>query len=502
MQKSFRLWVVAVLALYLFIKLLGWLGPSPAAYRGLMQTVSQSAKLARVGAVEQLPPSFADLVGQIPHASSGLHGGGTTEHAAETPVQHVQGVMLRAEIGSEGDEGARVEAQLLSEAGELVLTQEELEEMRRNRRERLWGEPEEDVYVSIARPSKNKLHETTIVFLHGMGEKAPDSFMTVHLHKRFPNTRWVLPQAPDRPITHFRGEKHPAWFDIDGFPYVPSDRDDANLFSSVRSINRIIAEERALLIRNLRRRGGGAALSPGPRVGEGYPASLGPEGLDGYDEGFGTPEERAWASKRIVLAGFSQGAVVTLLAGLTHPYQLAGLVVFSGLLPLREDMSRLISDLDGRRDLPVFWGHGCEDPYLLFTDALTSASLLDPASLPDDAHPSSLYLDHPSYRLNLTRFTFKIYPGLEHTFAWPELQDVAAFLESVLPRGQQRGDRIPRDLERLEPARMAAGAVAPTAQLVVRETDGETTARTMKGGESVAGRRSGFEGELTHPAPG
>lgn len=39
---------------------------------------------------------------------------------------------------------------------------------------------------------------------------------------------------------------------------------------------------------------------------------------------------------RIVLGGFSQGGTMSLLAGLTGPHRMAGLVVLSGWLPLRE----------------------------------------------------------------------------------------------------------------------------------------------------------------------
>ncbi|GAA6040747.1 hypothetical protein JCM8097_003277 [Rhodosporidiobolus ruineniae] len=466
MQKTARFWLVGAFCLFAFVKLIDLIGFSPAAYRSLMQSVTKSAKLARVGALDQLPPSFTNLMDKLPRPSNWMSPGaaGSGHSPLAMPIQQAQSP-FRVELGDvQPDEGVLVEeeqleasrAQLSAEDQErakyeLVLSPLELEMVQRNRREKLWAPPEEDLWVDIAKPKKGSLHESTVIFLHGMGEKAADSFLPVHLHKRFPNTRWVLPQAPDRVVSAFPNKEVPAWFDIRHFPYDPNDRDYDNLFASVRAINRVIAEERALLIRNLRRRGGGAALgvSSGPKVGEGYATSLGPDGEDGADEHFGTKEEREWASKRIVLAGFSEGAVVTLLAGLTHRERLGGLVAFSAFLPLREDMSRLIIDLD-RKDLPVFWGHGWNDPFLLFTDALTSVSLIQPTAVPTfdnpEAVPSSLYLDQPSYRLNLTRFTFKSYKGLEHTFDWDELQDVSSFLEGVLPKGTQRGERIPRGL--------------------------------------------------------
>ncbi|GAA5974031.1 hypothetical protein JCM11641_008223 [Rhodosporidiobolus odoratus] len=465
MQKSLRLLSIAAIALFLFIKLLNAGLPTTKQ----QEAIRQSAKLAQAGQLEQLPLSLTEHEEVWSNPSVGPQSiESSMPRVVAVPPQSQRQAMQRPfsiEVGAPADEGERVEAELarkqleqrptLAEVGQpggLVMSVVELEQMRRNRRERLWARPEEELWVALAQPSKGHVHESTIIFLHGMGEVAADSFMAVRLHKRFPNTRWVLPQAPDRPVTARDGKLHPAWFDIDRFPYDPNDRDDEGLFSSVRGINRVIAEERALLIRNLRRRGGGAALSSGPRVGEGYSTDIGPDGEDGHAVEFGTSEERTWASKRIVLAGFSQGSVVTLLAGLTHPEQLAGLVVFSGFLPLRENLSKLMIDLD-RRDIPLFWGHGCEDPFLLFDDALTSASLLQPAAVTSHlhAHPSThplstLHLTHPSYRLNLTQVTFKGYQGLEHSFDYDELDDVTEFLRGMLPKGVQRGERIPRDL--------------------------------------------------------
>jgi hypothetical protein len=166
----------------------------------------------------------------------------------------------------------------------------------------------------------------------------PSPILSVFLPPRtdFPFCR------PDRYVTALGGV-YPAWFDIRDFPYDPyTDRDYDSLFSAVRMINRLIYEERALLIRNLRRRGGGSVeRSTGPKVGEGYATSIGPEGNHGEDVDFGTPEEKEWASKRIVLSGFSQGGVVSLLTALTHPLQLGGLVCFSSFLPLREDLAKV-----------------------------------------------------------------------------------------------------------------------------------------------------------------
>ena len=63
--------------------------------------------------------------------------------------------------------------------------------------------------------------------------------------------------------------------------------------------------------------------------------------------------------EQVVLLGFSQGAVMTLMAGLRAPQRLAGLVVLSGYLPLPGSVHTELSA--GNRDVPIFMAHGDQD---------------------------------------------------------------------------------------------------------------------------------------------
>ena len=54
-------------------------------------------------------------------------------------------------------------------------------------------------------------------------------------------------------------------------------------------------------------------------------------------------------ASRIVLGGFSQGAAMTLLTGMTSERRLGGLAVLSGWLPLREKV-KSVSGSRPRRD--------------------------------------------------------------------------------------------------------------------------------------------------------
>ncbi len=84
------------------------------------------------------------------------------------------------------------------------------------------------------------------------------------------------------------------------------------------------------------------------------------------------------AGERLVLGGFSQGAMLSLDVALHRASPLAGLVLLSGTLIAEPVWTPL---LPARRGLPVFLSHGSEDPLLPFAvaellrDQLSSAGL-------------------------------------------------------------------------------------------------------------------------------
>jgi len=74
----------------------------------------------------------------------------------------------------------------------------------------------------------------------------------------------------------------------------------------------------------------------------------------------------------IIIAGFSQGAILSLNLGLSHPELVSGIGIFSGMLPekIEERMSKDI------KDLPVFLTHGSEDKGIDFSLAEKTNSFL------------------------------------------------------------------------------------------------------------------------------
>lgn len=128
-------------------------------------------------------------------------------------------------------------------------------------------------------------------------------------------------------------------------------------------------------------------------------------------------------ASRIVLGGFSQGGAMSLLTGLTSPVKLGGLVTLSGWLPIRNEVEEKLAL--HTPSLPIFMGHGVEDPIVPVSIAELSARYLSEKF----GVASQENIGEPGLK-------FKEYPGLEHSTSEEELEDVAAFLRHVVPESQ------------------------------------------------------------------
>ena len=76
---------------------------------------------------------------------------------------------------------------------------------------------------------------------------------------------------------------------------------------------------------------------------------------------------------RLVLGGFSQGAMLSLDTALRSARSLAGLVLLSGTIVAEDEWAPL---LPARKDVPVFQSHGRQDPVLPFSVAERLAAVL------------------------------------------------------------------------------------------------------------------------------
>ncbi|KAJ1851070.1 hypothetical protein LPJ73_003173 [Coemansia sp. RSA 2703] len=157
-------------------------------------------------------------------------------------------------------------------------------------------------------------HTATLIFIHGLGDSGYGWKPVAEvLSRQLPHVKFVLPNAPEQPVTLNAGFRMPSWYDIRSLNKLANDEDEAGMNSSMVKINQVIQAE----------------------LDQGIPAN------------------------RIVLGGFSQGGAMTLFTGLQTEYRLGGLVVLSGYLPMRE---RLLSRAtEASKKIPIFQAHGTAD---------------------------------------------------------------------------------------------------------------------------------------------
>ena len=177
----------------------------------------------------------------------------------------------------------------------------------------------------------------SIIWLHGLGADGHDFEPIVPELKlpAAPAIRFVFPHAPIRAVTINGGAKMRAWYDID--PRAPLAGDE-DIRSSAASIEELIDEQ----------------------VARGIP------------------------TKRIVLAGFSQGGVIALQLGLRYREPLAGIMALSTYLHDPEHVVDRIS-LDNA-GIPIFMAHGLMDPMIPITRAITSRETLRALDYPIEWH--------------------------------------------------------------------------------------------------------------------
>ena len=172
---------------------------------------------------------------------------------------------------------------------------------------------------------------SAVIWLHGLGADGHDFEPIVpqlgvdESHA----VRFVFPHAPKRPVTINGGFVMPAWYNIRAMS-LSRDVDEQGVQESMKHVQALISRE----------------------------------------------NERGIPARRIVLAGFSQGAAMALHVGLRYRQRLAGIVALSTYLVCDESLEDERSEAN--HDVPIFQGHGSMDPMVppeagqLTHDRLTS----------------------------------------------------------------------------------------------------------------------------------
>ncbi|WP_175652138.1 alpha/beta hydrolase [Pseudomonas sp. Marseille-P9899] len=162
-----------------------------------------------------------------------------------------------------------------------------------------------------------KTADACVIWLHGLGADRYD-FMPVAetLQEQLLSTRFVMPQAPSRPVTINGGYEMPSWYDIKAMSPARA-IDEAQLEESAAHVIELIEEQR------------GAGIHP----------------------------------SRIILAGFSQGGAVVLhTAYIKWQEALGGVMALSTYAPTFKDDLQLSAS---QQRIPALCLHGIYDPVVL-----------------------------------------------------------------------------------------------------------------------------------------
>ncbi|TKB25615.1 carboxylesterase [Desulfopila sp. IMCC35006] len=203
--------------------------------------------------------------------------------------------------------------------------------------------------------------DSTVIWLHGLGADGND-FAPIVPELNLPadlTVRFIFPHAPTMPVTVNGGFVMPAWYDIMAME-IDREIDIAGLMQSAQAINAFIGRE----------------------------------------------IERGIDSRKIVIAGFSQGGAVAYQVALSYEKQLGGLLAMSTYLATADAIA--YSEIN--KTIPIKIQHGVHDPVV-------------PEQL---GRKSTSELTRQGYKVS-----YQSYP-MEHAVCPEQIRDISAWLQSIL----------------------------------------------------------------------
>ena len=203
-----------------------------------------------------------------------------------------------------------------------------------------------------------------VIWLHGLGADGHD-FEPIVDELGLPVSlpiRFIFPHAPMRSVTINNGFVMRAWYDVKALD-IASRADEVGIRQSQQYLEGLIEEQIAA-------------------------------GID---------------SRKIVLAGFSQGGAVILQTGLRYSKPVAGLMALSTYLPLEESLGD--EKTAENTEVPIFLAHGDSDPVVA----------------PELAYRSRNKLEQQGYTVEWHEYT-----ALQHGVNRDELRDIHQWLVKVL----------------------------------------------------------------------
>jgi phospholipase/carboxylesterase len=203
----------------------------------------------------------------------------------------------------------------------------------------------------------------SVIWMHGLGADGHDFEPLVPelVEAGMPPLRFVFPHAPVRPVTVNNGYHMRAWYDIIGI-----DRRSAEDFHGIQASADAVA---ALIQREM---------------------------------DAGVP------SRRIALAGFSQGGAMALHVATRTPHKLAGVIALSCYLPLARQFAT--ERANANLATPIFMAHGTQDPVV-------------PFQLGDDARRT---LEATGFKVEWHAY------AMPHSVCPDEIDDLRAYLKHIV----------------------------------------------------------------------
>ncbi|KAG0322103.1 hypothetical protein BGZ99_003524 [Dissophora globulifera] len=189
------------------------------------------------------------------------------------------------------------------------------------------------------------------------------------LGKHLPHVKFIYPNAPALHITIY-GMMTPAWYDFlsPSASSINHEQDEKGMLRSRQQVLQIVRDEM---------------------------------------------ETSNIPANRIVIGGFSQGCVLSLLTGLTSEYRFAGIASLSGYLPLPEKIMDMATDAN--RKTPIFWGHGTADQAVKYEFGEETVEFLQKNNYAVDFHS---------------------YKRMGHSASIEEITDLLAFFKQTIPEQQ------------------------------------------------------------------
>lgn len=184
----------------------------------------------------------------------------------------------------------------------------------------------------IQEPLDDSREPITLIWLHGLGVDGSDfeSFQKeLAQFGELSNVRMVLPSAPMRDITAYN-IKLPGWYDLYAETIDEQEKEDIDgMNESAAVINALIEEQR-----------------------------------------------RQYPNSQIWLGGFSQGAAMALLVGMSQITPVAGIIALSGYVPKHPRFAELS---DVAKQTPIFMAHGTLDSVISIAQARKGLEVLNKA---------------------------------------------------------------------------------------------------------------------------